>query len=244
MQYLFLTLSTPEENLALDEALLDAAEAGQIGEVLRFWEPTKPMVVLGRSSRIVAEVHSKACQQQKMPVFRRSSGGASILTGPGCLMYALVLNYASKPYLTSIEETHSLVLNRHVDALSPILSNLSRQGTSDLVVMDHHQKVRKFSGNSLRCKRHHLLYHGTILYNFPIEQMDQYLKLPPRQPHYRQGRGHDMFLTNIPLAAPVIFQAIRDIWEAHDSSRFWPDQLVTNLVETKYRQSAWNQQFP
>ena len=42
-----LTLRTPEENLALDEALLAAAEASAGRETLRFWESPVPFVVLG-----------------------------------------------------------------------------------------------------------------------------------------------------------------------------------------------------
>ncbi len=41
MHLLDLTLDSPIENIALDEALLDAAEAApdENGEVLRLWEP-------------------------------------------------------------------------------------------------------------------------------------------------------------------------------------------------------------
>jgi len=52
MKLLDLTLPSPAENLALDEALLDAAEAGEMAdEVLRFWESPQPLVVVGRSSQ-------------------------------------------------------------------------------------------------------------------------------------------------------------------------------------------------
>jgi lipoate-protein ligase A len=49
MKLLDLTLPTPAENLALDEALLDAAEAGELpDEVLRLWEFPQAVVVIGR----------------------------------------------------------------------------------------------------------------------------------------------------------------------------------------------------
>jgi lipoate---protein ligase len=48
MQLLELTLDTPAENLALDEALLLATEAaGEPQETLRIWEPRLHFVVLG-----------------------------------------------------------------------------------------------------------------------------------------------------------------------------------------------------
>ena len=57
MWFLDLTLETPAANLALDEALLEEAELGETPcELLRVWEPTSPLVVLGRSSQIQNEV--------------------------------------------------------------------------------------------------------------------------------------------------------------------------------------------
>ena len=47
------------------------------------------MVVVGRSSRLDEEVHLDACRAAGVPVLRRPSGGAAIVSGPGCLMYAL-----------------------------------------------------------------------------------------------------------------------------------------------------------
>ena len=42
MDFVDITLSTLNENLALDEALLLEAEAGRSGEVLRVWEWPSP----------------------------------------------------------------------------------------------------------------------------------------------------------------------------------------------------------
>jgi len=84
MQRLELTLSTPAENVALDEALLAWAESGhEDREVLRLWESPQPVVVVGRSSRMTAEVDVNRCQELGVPIVRRSSGGAAIVAGPG-----------------------------------------------------------------------------------------------------------------------------------------------------------------
>jgi len=72
------------------------------------------------------------------------------------------------------------------------------RGTSDLAVAE-----RKFSGNSSRVKRGHLLYHGTLLYDFPLGLISDCLRTPPRQPHYRERRSHGEFVNNIPATAGV-----------------------------------------
>src|SRR5881394_616969 len=90
MQLLDLTLPSPAENLALDEALLEAAEAGELaGDVLRLWEMPQPAVIVGRSSRLAEEVDAPAVRAAQVPVLRRASGGAAVVVGPGCLMYSV-----------------------------------------------------------------------------------------------------------------------------------------------------------
>jgi len=134
MQLLSLTLETPAENLALDEALLDAAEAGELAEpVLRLWEPAEHFVVLGRSSVARREVFLEACRSDGVPVYRRSSGGGTILAGPGCLMYAVVLGYEAAPHLRAIDVAHRTVLGTIASALPMPDGKVAQAGISDLV---------------------------------------------------------------------------------------------------------------
>ncbi len=235
MRLLALTLPSPEENLALDEALLDEAEAtGDTEGVLRLWEPERPLVVLGRSSKIELEVHLAECIQREIPVLRRASGGATVLTGPGCLMYAVVLSYERFPDTRLIDLAHQFVLGRVAAALKKILPSATRQGTSDLTVGD-----LKFSGNSLRCKRTHLLYHGTLLYDFPLELISACLKSPPRQPDYRQRRTHDQFVTNLPVSRKALEAALIEQWQAHEPLETWPQARVQQLLAERYERVEW-----
>jgi lipoate-protein ligase A len=237
MRYLDLTLPTPEENLALDEALLEEAErAGRPTETLRLWEPAEPMVVVGRSSRIEAEVHRDACRRRGIPILRRPSGGAAVVTGPGCLMYALVLSYRLRPELRMIDHAHRFVLGRIASALRPLVPEVTCQGTSDLAV-----DALKFSGNSVRCKRDHFLYHGTILYDFPLDLIAQCLATPPRQPDYRSGRTHDSFVTNLPLPPDTIRAALVAAWNAGQPYIEWPRAATRRLAAEKYNRPEWNE---
>ena len=237
MRLLDLTLPTPAENLALDEALVEEADrAVQPFEALRLWEPLEPMVVVGRSSRIAVEVHVDACRTLGVPVLRRSSGGAAVVTGPGCLMYALVLSYQLRPILRSIEHAHRFVLDTIAAALRPLAPGVRCRGTSDLALGQ-----RKFSGNSVRCKRQHLLYHGTLLYDFPLDLIGRCLAMPARQPEYRHARGHDAFVANLPLSAAAIREALARTWDAAEPYRDWPREQTARLVEERYSRPEWNE---
>jgi lipoate---protein ligase len=236
MQCLNLTLPTAAENLALDEALLEEAEAGGAPtETLRLWEPPQPMVVVGRSSRIEAEVRLAVCRELEIPVLRRTSGGAAIVAGPGCLMYALVLSYQVRPQLRILNQAHRWVLGTLAAALGDLTPGVECRGTSDLALGG-----RKFSGNSARCRRSHFLYHGTLLYDFPLPLIERCLTIPPRMPDYRDGRPHEGFVTNLGLRPGAIRQALVAAFDAGRSCAAWPAQRTAQLVAEKYSRPEWS----
>ncbi|NIL96173.1 MAG: lipoate--protein ligase family protein [Planctomycetales bacterium] len=233
-------MPTPAENIALDEALLmEAEQGGRQAELLRVWEPPDPLVVVGRGSSVSREVDVEACWSDEVPIFRRCSGGTAIVAARGCLMYALVLCYQKRPQLRAINLAHQFVLSRMTQALSQLAPGVQRAGTSDLALQD-----RKVSGNSLRCRRDFLMYHGTLLYNMPLGLIQRYLHPPPRQPDYRQGRGHDQFVTNLPLDEVAVRTALYNAWEVDEHVADWPEACTRELVESRYTQNAWNFQRP
>jgi lipoate---protein ligase len=230
MEFLDLTLPTPEENLALDEALLLRAESGQGGEALRLWEWPSPVVVLGSACRLAEDVDEPACVAAGVPVVRRSSGGGTVLWGQGCLLYSLVLRF--DPALTEIRPSYRYILGRVAEALG--VAGVEHAGISDLAI-----EGRKFSGNAQQRKRDHLLHHGTILVDFDLTQVGRYLRVPPRQPEYRAGRAHEEFLCNLDLPAEEVRRRLRAGWGADAEATWWPAEVVRRLVAEKYALEAW-----
>jgi lipoate-protein ligase A len=241
MRLLELTLPTTAENLALDEALLDEAEAAAMPlETLRFWESPGMAVILGRSSRAEAEARLDECEKLRVPVLRRVSGGAAVVAGPGCLMYALVLSYRRRPELRNLAAAHRWALGALAEALTPLVPDVRCRGTSDLAIGLDEATALKFSGNSARCRREYLLYHGTLLYDFPLELIERLLGAPPRTPAYRGGRGHGAFVTNLPLGVEELRRAIAAHFHAVEPCPVWPRQRTARLVAEKYARPAWN----
>jgi lipoate---protein ligase len=253
MKLLDLTLDDAAENVALDNALVETADAqlatdpandGREFEILRLWEPAQPAVVIGRSSRVAQEVDIEACHAAGATIVRRTSGGAAIVTGPGCLMYAVVLSYRRRPELRGIDAAHAFVLDRLVAALSPHVTGVIRRGTSDLAfvdpaIADAAGIERKFSGNAMRCRRDFFLYHGTLLYDFPLDLAAKLLRTPPRQPEYRQGRIHTDFITNLPLSRDTLRTAVSSAFSAYELAADWPRQETAKLAQEKYGTVDW-----
>jgi lipoate-protein ligase A len=250
MRFFDLTLPTPAENVALDEALLEWAEAGKPQcEIVRIWESPQPMVVVGRSSRVHKEVDAAGCREWNLPILRRASGGAAVVAGPGCLMYALVLSYALRRELKDIRRAHDFVLGRIAESLNsmtPGTSAIEQAGTSDLVLTEASSPAspRKFSGNSLRAKRTHFLYHGTLLYDFDLSLIDRCLLSPPRQPQYRAQRPHSEFVTNLPVSRAGVIGALKRAWPTESVLEDWPRGRVAALVTERFSREEWSFEFP
>lgn len=236
MKYIDLTLSTPAENLACDEALLDWCEEDEGPELLRFWEPQQSFVVIGYANRAAVEVNLAACRELAVPVHRRASGGGTVLQGPGCLNYSLVLKIQPDGPLHSIPATNAFILDRHRRALETLLGpGVQRQGSTDLTTGG-----LKFSGNAQRRRRHHLLFHGTFLLQFDLALMEKVLRLPSKQPAYRRGRSHGEFLTHLPMTAADLKGAMRQAWNADEWLEAWPGERVKQLVAAHYGREEWN----
>jgi len=258
MKLLDLTFPTPEENLACDEALLDWCDEGAGPEVLRFWEPQQHFVVVGYSNRVECEVNVEACHERGIPILRRCSGGGTVLQGPGCLNYSLILRIDSDPALQTVTGTNRFVMERNRAALETLLARSSRRkealsseseirnpkseisvhGYTDLAIDD-----RKFSGNAQRRKRGAVLFHGTFLLNFNLALANRLLPMPSKEPDYRKHRSHGQFLMNLAVPSNELKPALRPAWSAVEELKEFPEERTRKLVEEKYSSDAWNLKF-
>jgi lipoate-protein ligase A len=237
MKWLDLTFPTPAENLACDEALLDDCEEQGGPEVLRFWEPANYFVVVGFSNHVAQEVNVPACEKNNIGIFRRCSGGGTVLQGPGCLNYTLILRIDRNPALHTITSANGFIMERHRDALGALLGQkVEMLGHTDLA-----WDGLKFSGNAQRRKRQALIFHGTFLLDFDLTLMEKYLLMPSRQPDYRHDRPHGRFVRNLSVAAKKIKEALRQAWGADAALEAAPD--CRSLVEEKYSRDDWNFKF-
>jgi len=239
MKYLDRTWDAPQANLACDEALLDWCEEGFCDDILRFWEPRQHFVVLGHSNKACTEVNLESCKTLGIPVLRRCSGGGTVLQGPGCLNYALILRIQPDSPLESIPKTNAFIMNRNRNALNSLLDRkVLIQGHTDLTLQE-----LKFSGNSQRRKRHFLLFHGSFLLDLDLSIVEQTLCMPSKQPQYRRDRAHEEFLTNFDLPADAVKEAMKNAWHATDALAEIPETKVQQLVQEKYATDSWNFKF-
>jgi lipoate-protein ligase A len=236
-----LTLPSVAEDLALDEAMLLRADEGRSPPLVRFWEPREYAVVLGASRRLRSDVLVDACRADGVPVLRRSSGGGSVLVGPGALNVTVILPEAAALGLSAVDLAQRYVLEGIAASIRHAGQPVVVLGHGDLTLGD-----RKCGGSAQRRLKNWFLVHCSILYQFAIERVARYLAIPGRQPAYRRGRGHSDFLINLGIPRQVLVKALRpDSSPESLPSADLEDALglLPSLLRDKYANPAWLERF-
>jgi lipoate-protein ligase A len=235
MRYLDRVFATPEEELACDEVLLDICEEDTAGEVLRVWQPRTRFVVLGYTNEAAREVNLAACTAEGVPLYRRTTGGGTIVQMPGCLNYAVVMRQDGDPALGGIDGTNRFILGRIAGALSAHTGKpVVLRGQTDLCIGE-----RKIAGNAQRRRSRALLFHGTLLLHADIQGIERLLPFPSAQPDYRRDRSHGDFLENLPVDPAAVTAVLKTAWGAHAPYVKEFENRLAILARDKYASREW-----
>lgn len=250
MQCIDLTFSTPAEYLAADEALLDWCEAGYGDETLIFWEPRETFVVVGYANKVATEVNVTACEAKGVPIFRRCSGGGTVVQMTGGLNYSLILRITENGPTRNITSLNKFIMEKNCDAVQSALghgtSRVFVRGHTDLAIDTPHSPTAtflKFAGNSQRRRKHFLLFHGTFLLNCDLNLISELLRMPSLQPDYRASRPHGEFVTNLNLPAATVKATLTQAWKADGKFQNPPLHEIEKLARERYETREWNYKF-
>jgi lipoate-protein ligase A len=208
-----ISFNDPADNVLFDDVMLECAEKEMSGEMLRFWESSFDFVVLGRICKVEDDLIAEKIKADTVPVLRRSSGGGTVLQGPGCLNFSLVLKKTRSAELGDINKSYEYILSRVVEALACCGVKAAYYPISDIALIDGQLK---FSGNAQCRRRDYFLHHGTVLYDYDLNKIFRYLKMPKSVPEYRRGREHKDFITNIPINPSDFRKALAAVFNSGD----------------------------
>jgi lipoate---protein ligase len=225
----------PFEHLVCDDLLLNECDQNPDVGSIRFWESDQNCVVLGYGNDLESEVFSDRCRNEKVSVFRRCSGGGAVVLGHGCLNYSLVIPIQWHERLASVNGANELIMERNRAALQGLSEDaISVRGYTDLVSGDI-----KFSGNSQRRRRQALLFHGTFLLDFNLSLMERFLRFPSRQPEYRKGRSHSVFVGNLSVTRSDVVAAMMRAWDVETETRGIDKDRVLETASTRRKSLRW-----
>lgn len=208
---------SPAENILYDDVLLNLAQQGKIGNTLRLWESPGYFIVLGRTGKAQEDVQWKTVEKDAVPVLRRSSGGGTVVQGPGCLNFTFILSKEVNPELCDLRHSYRFILQGVLDLLKNLGVAAVFRPISDLAL---ESSEKKFSGNAQYRGRNFILHHGTILYDFDLSLIARYLNMPEEIPEYRKGRGHNDFVVNIPASRVDLVREFQRVYGFSEKNTF------------------------
>jgi lipoate-protein ligase A len=209
MKWINQTESNAKVAIEKDEQLLYHCENQNTGPLLRTWQLNHPAIIMGKGNNSVTEVHQENCKKNPIPIIKRCSGGGTVIIGPGCLCYSLILPISFHPQLKTINGTNTWIMTKMAKGLSSHCNiKASVNGYTDLCI-----GTQKFSGNAQRRLKKSLLFHGTLLFDFDLSLITKYLAYPSQSPAYRNQRSHTRFITQLPIKdKEVLIQTLNKIW--------------------------------
>ncbi|MFI5143468.1 MAG: biotin/lipoate A/B protein ligase family protein [Thermoanaerobaculales bacterium] len=148
-------------------------------------------VVLSRGRVAGQELFLERCWRDRVPIVIRPSGGGAVVLAPG-VVAASVLDHAD-PNQRFPEAYFRRFCAQVREALKACdVAGMRLRGTSDLCIGE-----RKVAGSSLRLWQGRVLFQVAVLVDADVALLERYLRMPSRQPPYRQGRSHREFVTTL-----------------------------------------------
>ena len=238
---------TPAEQLAADETILDGCEAGHGDETLVFWESRETFVVVGYANKVATEVNLAACEKSGAPVFRRCSGGGTVVQMRGGLNYSLILRIGENLPTRNISSANSFIMEKNRLAIESVYPNSQFPSANCQIAVRGHTDLclgeKKIAGNSQRRRKDFLLFHGTLLLDCNLSLIGELLLMPSLEPDYRASRPHEKFVTNLNLPAEEVKAALATAWNANEPFPNPPLAEINKLAREKYSSREWNFKF-
>jgi len=157
------------ESAAIDEAILEAHVAGSVPNTLHYYIRAEPTISVGYFQKLCDSVDRSACERLGVRIVRRKSGGSSIFTDRGQLIYGLVLGERDLP--EDRAASFRVICSAMARAISSFGVRAEYRPMNDIEIAG-----RKVSGNAQLRRKGSVLQHGTVILSTDMAAMDQVLK--------------------------------------------------------------------
>lgn len=175
--------TAPDANLALEEyALRNLTDGNYL--ILYCNEAS---VILGRNQNPLEEINLGFAYRKNIPVLRRISGGGTVFHHPGNLNFSFITDYKA-------DRLHNFrFFNEPVVRLLRQLGVPAEMNDRNDILADG----RKISGSAQFSSRGRMISHGTLLFDAPLDQLDELLTAQNKDVHSRSHKSVRSRVANI-----------------------------------------------
>lgn len=237
MYYIDNPETEPAYNLAFEEYFCKKRGAAYF----ILWR-NAPSVIIGRYQNTLAEVNLAYCEQNRVAIVRRNSGGGAVFHDLGNLNFSLIVDCAPgerpdfAPYAGLVAA-----------ALGDLGLDARVSGRNDIEAGG-----KKISGNAQYLREGRLLHHGTLLFDVDMQRLGQALAVDAEKIRSKGvssvrarvanirallPRRMDVLSFKQALAAAVLARRPDIVPYAPDADEL---AAIRSLAEKKYRSWEWN----
>ena len=232
------------ENMARDEAILEAVSQNESPPTLRFYQWDQPTISLGYFQKIT-ELQEQDAVIRQMPVVRRLTGGGAILHDDE-LTYSLTLPLNRDLSCTNIKAAYELVHDAYLEAIKELgvpaeyrgghdKSNsqrgpffcFSRNHCLDLVIGKD-----KLMGSAQRRVKNGILQHGSLILGNHFSQQ------PSAELFAGNGSDNSLMVELIGELANRLAYSMNASCEPSDCTEI--ERSMQKKLNEKYLSETWN----
>ena len=161
------------ENMALDEILLELRAEQRIPNTLRFLQFSNPTVLVGHHQSVEEEDRIDYCRTKGIEINRRLTGGGALFWGRKELGWEIYISKTDPRIPSKIEDLYKKMAEAAALGLRYLGVRAKFRPRNDIEIQG-----RKISGTGGTELSGAILFQGTILVDFDVDEMLRALRIP------------------------------------------------------------------
>lgn len=168
------------ENMALDEAMLEARQEDRIPDTIRFLSFRPPAALVGYFQTVEKEIRVNYCQKKGIDINRRITGGGALYWSSADIGWE-IFSVKGRFQASGMESYYGLFCSAVARGINQLGIHARFRPRNDIEVGG-----KKISGSGGTCLQDAFLFQGTLLVDLDIDTMLRCLRVPVEKLSYRE----------------------------------------------------------
>jgi len=210
--------------------------------IIMIWQTGK-CVMLGSYQTAEAEINLQFARENGIQVVRRCSGGGTIFTDSGTLLYTMILPNLKEQYPQ--QTSKEILAASVVDLLNKTGISARQEGRNDITV-----DGKKVSGMAQYVRNNRVCSHCSLLYDTNLEMLTQVLHVDQEKIQSKAIRSIRSRVTNLKnyMSAPLSTQDFKELikqnlFKKYDITKYNLTEndiaRINKIYHEKYANPSW-----
>jgi len=209
MKLILIDLPTfePEINFAIEEKILEIDKRGKY--ILRFWQ-NNPCVVIGKFQEEEYEVNLDYINKNKIPLFRRFTGGGTVYHDQGNLNITFCKHKEKILFSRYILEEAAGITRTILEGLRDFHNHLEMKERNSIFL-----EGKKILGSAVAIKNNNFFYQASLLVHTDLDRLRKVIKWEENYPENTRLpiKSKRSEVTNLSYSLPLSILPLEEVKE-------------------------------